>query len=943
MNNDPVNIGPGIRIPRPGPSVKKAARFGCGFVGLSVIVIFFLAALGPYTNYLWFLHDARHPEVVTTAYGTRGQLFAFAFFPAWALLHFSLRRALSLSMVYMQTAASFSQAVVTAIVRWVQTSGYDAVRYVAPALAFFSAMGISGEWSTMLLARHAQPFGVVDPIFHRDLSFFVFTLPWYRALVNFSVGLFVLTTLVTLGIYVGLQALAIVAKIELNRPQVRVHLGLLLGGTLILLGMQTWLKCYEYGTIDGTQFVGAGYTASMQLVVQQVLAGLLVLAGIGAIVGARTGRPYQLVAWGVGSCVAVFLIGLVAFPAILQRLYVEPNKLSVEGPYAARAIKMTRFAYGLDKIEDRDFDVQTAPSAADVAASQTTLDNMRLWDPEVLRQALDGLQGIKPYYTFNDVDIDRYVVGGKPRMVMLAPRDTTLAGLADSSRTWVNERLQYTHGIGVTISPVNETSSNGWPQFFAHDLPQLTTPDFKIDEPRLYFSDFRGPNNEPDEEYVLVDTKVDEFDYPAGETPKTTRWTGGRGIPVGGPMAKLAFSIVLGDGNLLVTPNVTSKSRLLRHRNIRERASLVLPFLKFDRDPYIVVLDGKLIWLMDAYTVSDSIPYAARAAGPGGTVNYIRNSVKVTVDAYTGEVNAYAIDPNEPILKAYREIYPTLIKDVSALPKGLREHFRYPEDLMDLQTYQLQVYHVSDPTIFLNNGDAWQLPLERGLSGSMDLMPPYYVMMKLPDEPTEGFMLILPFTPNQKGTLSGWMAAHCDPANYGKLVLYRYPQGSPLNGAAMEESTFNQDPAVSYINRQFSNDQSQIIVGNLLVVPIGKSVMYVEPLFLKSKTAGLQAAPELKKVLLGINGKIVVGDTYTEALDKLFGKNAAVPSPTTGAAPPSNSTATGASKLTTAPAAVKEALGLLDQADAALRAGDFAKYGELQKQARAKLRALSGG
>ena len=909
---------------------------------LLLILVVVPSVVGPYSDYLWYVNDVRRPQVPLIGYEAKGQLLLISFLLAWALLYFSLKRAFAMSMIYLQTPSSMGQQLVTGALHWVRDSGANLIRYLSPVLAFLTALGFSDEWNTWLLARHAQTFGVTDPLFHKDLGFYVFTLPWYRAISNFAFGLLLETLVLTAGVYIGLQVLAAMAKVELNRPQVRVHLSLLAGVTVLALAAQVGLKCYEYGLVDSGQFTGAGYTAARQLVVQEALAWLLAALGIGICIGAKWGRPYMMAARGAGALAVIYVLGMLIYPFAVQRLVVEPDRLKREAPYAARAIQMTRYAYGLDGMDDRPFDVQLAPTAADVADSRPTIDDMRLWDPEVMRQAFDKLEGIKTYYAFRDVDIDRYTVDGTQQMVMLSPRDMRLGGLDPRNQYWLNERLQYTHGFGVVIAPVNQAGDDGNPVFWADHLPQTSIPDIPITQPRIYFSDFQDDEGNAEDPYALVDTSQAESDYPMGDKLVPYAWQGTRGIPIGGLMMRLLYSLKLGDGNLLISNLITDQSKLLIHRNVRDRASMVLPFLKFDQDPYIVVLDGRVIWVLDGYTTSDEIPYSAETQGDAASLNYIRNSVKVTVDAYTGEVHAYAVLPDEPILRAYRAIYPGLIQDASQMPAGLAAHLRYPEDLFTVQAFQLQEYHVEDPTIFLNNGDAWSLPYERGLSGARDLMRPYFVQMKLPDEAKPGFVLMLPFTPLGKGTLSGWMCAQCDPGVYGKLVLYRYPQGTPVNGPELEESAFNQDPNVSNMNRQFSNEQSEIVVGNLLVMPIGKSLMYVEPVFLRSRTAGMQAPPELQEVILATNDKIVVRHTYQDALQALFGNGGGGEAPPGANQPPNGATPSAPPSTAGGSAGAKDALKLMDEADAALRAGDFGKYGQLQKQLRAKLKQLAG-
>ncbi|MFN3683330.1 MAG: UPF0182 family protein [Fimbriimonadaceae bacterium] len=934
MNREP-EIDEGILRELSGPDRSTAARFGCGCLGAALLAIFLLGSVVPYTDYLWFAHDVRRPEVFTLAYATRGQLFSIAFVVAVAVLYLNLRRATSVVALYAEQPETPGQLMVANALSWVQSRSGWFLKVVSIVLAFFYTLAFSGEWLTFLAARNAEPFGKADPIFGLDLSFFVFRLPWLLAIGNWLTSILILTFLLVLALFASLQGLASLARAQVASPRIYTQVLALASATLLSFAWGLWLRRFEVGLADNPQFTGAGYAGVQQMGAQTIAAVLFAIAGALTLIsaGAKLGLRAPIAATSVAFVFWVLGVGI--YPNIVQSFRVEPDKLRVEGPFASRAIEMTRFAYGLDKIELRDLPVADAPTPREIADASETLENMRLWDPDVLRQSLDGLQGLKPYYVFHDVDIDRYTVGGKPKSLMVAARDIEISGLSPSSRTWVNERLQYTHGFGVVMTPVNTANEIGQPAFLVKDIPPTYPPDLRIDEPRIYFSDFRTNSRMPTEEYAIVGTKVAEFDFPSEGTEKNHRWKGDGGTPVGGLLSRLAFSIRLGDGNLLISSNILPQSRILFRRNVLERASLVFPFLRFDGDPYIVLFNGRLVWILDGYTTTDRVPYSARIRGGAQSLNYIRNSVKVTVDAYSGQTRAYAVQPDEPLLRTYRRIYPGLIEDASRLPKGLEQHFRYPEDLFMVQAVQLTQYHVTDPTAFLNNEDAWDMPVERGPSGDSEPMRAYYVHMRVPGERRTGFLLILPFTPRQKINMSGWLAAHCDPQDYGRLVLMRFPRGSNMPGPAQMEAIFNQDRTIADINRQLNNDQSRIVPGNLLVVPIGNSILYVKPLFLQSRSAGIQAVPELKKVILALKGRVVVGDTYEDALGQLFGKEA-------GRAPAQPVAAPTASGAPAADPRAREALELFQSAEQALRSGDFARYGELQQRLRTVLQEMAG-
>lgn len=915
------------------PSVVRASKFGGWMAVVVILGTIFLSVVTPLADYLWFLHDVQHPEVFNLAYTSRSLLFLVAFVPTWILFQLSLSQAFKTSLVYLRTPESMGGVLVSNVIGWVTTRGGSLVRFASPVLAALIAGGFSNEWNTWLIANHGQSFGIKDPTYGLDLGFYVFTLPWCKVVTDYVFTLFLLNSALTIGLYVGLQAMAALARIELSRPHIRLHIALLATGTLLAFAAQNWLSTYDIGFIDSGQFLGAGYAATQGVAAQRVFA-VLCATGAGLVLFAwKAGSPNRLLLQVASGLGIFYIVGVGLYPNFVQRFIVDPNRLSTEAPYAAKAIQMTRIAYGLDQVRVQETDVHPSPSAEELKASSSTLDNMRLWDPEIVRQSFEGLQGIRSYYQFNDVDVDRYPIAGKQTMMMLSPRDVNLNGLDGAAQNWTNQRLRFTHGYGVAAVQVNAATPEGHPDFLAQGIPQMSPPELQIAEPRVYFSDFRDSGGNPKDEYAVVRSGEPEIDYQLDQSTATHSWKGDRGIPIGSLGSRLLYALALGEGNLVFSPKISGESRLLLHRNVLERASKLLPFLKFDQDPYLVVLKGRLIWILDGYTYTDQIPYAARTSDDGGGLNYIRNSVKVTVDAYTGVIQAYAVEPNEPILKAYRSIYTNLIKEASTLPAGLRDHFRFPEDLFAVQSFQLCQYHLTDPGVFLSNTDAWQIPAERGLNGSSAQIRPYFVQMKLPASKAAEFLLIRPFTANGKPTMSGWLAAHCDPQSYGQLDLYRFTNQTPIAGPQLMETNFNSTPAISNINRQYQNGQSDILVGNLLVIPIGQSVMYVEPLYLRSRTPGITGVPRLFRVVLALNDKVVVGETFRQALDELFGEGSTV-------APESSPAIAAPSGKEKPKPTVQEALGLLDKADSALRNGDFAAYGALQKQARAELKAL---
>lgn len=904
----------------------------------ALVVVGGLVLMGPqllalYTDWLWYVHDAGRVDVLTKRLSTSlglGALGALvAFLAIWTTARLALRQAAVLS----RPPTGFGDAAGVTVMDITLRFGGLVAALGATLLALFFGAFLSSRAPELWWYQAATTFGKKDPAFGHDLGFYVFQLPWISTIVGFLFAVSLLCLVVSAGLHAGVRGMAQVTGARVGAAAAVRHLSTLGGLTAILLGVRQWIGRFEALSDVGGQFAGPGHATWVSLSMQQGIAVLAVVVGIAILVNGCAGSPGVAAKVGLPVLVLAIVVGKIIVPSTVQRLVVEPNRLRVERPYAQRAIEMTRFAFGLDRFEVHDFAVKPQPTDEELAAASTTLDNMRMWDPQVLRRTIDGLQSLRPYYRFVDVDIDRYTIGGKPTMVMLSPRDIDTGGLSANARTWVNTRLQYTHGFGVVMTPVNAATATGQPVFWLKDFPVRSTVDIPLDQPRIYFSDF-GPVS--GSAYSIVGTKQEEFDYPAQDGQRSYKWTGKRGVPVSGGLAKLAFSMRLRDGNLLVSPNLTSSSRLLWRRDVRERVARLYPGIGFDSDPYIVLFEGRILWVMDGYVGSRSVPYSDRVMTPIGALNYIRNTLKLTIDAYSGDMNAYAIDESEPMLRAYRKIFPRAVRPASDIPKGLREHFRYGEDFFNAQSAALTQYHVTDPEAFLNNEDAWQLPTERGRLGQTEPMVPYYVLMRLPGEERDSFMLILPFTPREKNNMIGWMAAHCDPEEYGRVVLFRFPKDTQTPGPNQMESIFNQDREIAQVNRELNNEQSEIVPGNLLVIPIGSSILYVKPLFLQSRSQGIQPIPELKKVILALAGRVEIDDTYELALPKLLGQAPSAPSVVPAPAPTTAQPQPGEWPL------VGEALALLDEAAEALKQGDLGRYAERVERARAVLRREAG-
>jgi uncharacterized membrane protein (UPF0182 family) len=714
----------------------------------------------------------------------------------------------------------------------------------------------------------------------------------------------------------------------------RPHISLLL---IIVIGLfiwRYWLSRFALVYSDRGAVFGATYTdINAQLPVIYILMGLGALAAVAIGVSAfRRGIVYlpigAIVIW-----VVVAITGGLIYPSTVQRFTVEPNELVKEREFIERNIESTRLAYGLDQIEVLPADLTPANdfvTAAEVAANPETIRNIRLWDHRPLLQTLDQRQTIRPRYDFLDVDVDRYIIDGELRQVMLAPRELNPASLPVENQSWVNKRLQFTHGFGLAVVPVNEVVQEGLPTYFVEGIPPSGIID--IEQPRVYFGEM------PDH-YVIVNTEEDEFDFQGAGEQVRNRYDGGGGVGLGSFLRKFVYAWEFADTNILISDAFTSESRLLYRRNISDRVSEIAPFLQLDSDPYIVIADGELIWMQDAYTHTDRFPYATRSFG----LNYIRNSVKVAINAYDGTTTFYLIDEDDPIARVYNDIYPDLFTPFDEMPDNLRSHMRYPMDLFQIQALMYTKYHITDPDALFNGEDLWTFPTERFINDEQ-VMEPYYVVMNLPGQETETeeFALILPFTPAGKTISIAWLAARSDAENYGKMLSFRFPTETGIFGPIQVESRIDTDTAISQQFSLWNQSGSQVIRGNLLMIPIGEGNLFVEPIYLRA--SGANSIPELKRVIVANGNNIAMEPTLEEALEVVLGRaqpsdpTPLDPTPTdpTDEPTPSDGTTpepTATPEPTTAlpddvDELISQANDSFERAQALLQQGDFAGYGE---------------
>jgi len=860
--------------------------------------------------------------------------------------------------------------------------GRFALGTFAGLVALGVAGGISSAWETVLLWQNRVPFAAggtaaLDPIFSRDIGFFLFELPFLRLVQSVAVGLLVTSLLVVVGRYL----LAAVDRGLAFTAPVRLHLAVLGALAILAIGAGYQLDKLELAYSDRGVAAGVSYTdANAQFVAFDLLTVLSLVAAVLLVAGAYTRmvRP-------VGATVAVWLIASVLvgrlYPEAIQRLVVDPNELAQETPYIRNNIAMTRLAFGFGNPDgssawddDRRYGGDQPLTEAAIEDEEDTFRNARLWDYRPLRDTLDQLQTIRRYYDFFDVDTDRYEIDGVQRQVMLSARELDLAGNPNATG-FVNQRIIFTHGVGVAMVPVNEVANEGQPRLFIRNLPPVSASGApEITEPRIYFG-------ERTSDYVVVGAKQAEFDYPRGEVDPAatdtsgveTRWSGDTGISLGSGLTRLLFAIRFGDLDLLISDQVQAQSQLLFHRSLDDRVPRIAPFLRYDKDPYVVVDGaGRLVYLWDAYTTTDRFPHA-NSFTPGDLgetglgdddFNYLRNSVKVVVDAYTGRTTYYVADPGDPLIRAWQGVFPELFRPISEMPADLATHVRVPEEGFNVQTRMYGRYHVTDPGTFFQNDDLWTVPIDQTSDQSLP-SEAYYVIMRMPGEAEAEFLLLQPMVPVSRPNMIAWVAARNDTPNYGGVRVYNFPADSTVFGPTQIEARIDQDPLISQQITLWNQSGSQVVRGNLIVVPVGDSLLYLQPVYLQSTGTSF---PEFQRIIVASPTHVVWSPSLGESLRLLLeaqGEDPGpsptpTPSPSPGTSPgpgttppPSGTPAPGASPTPGTGALPTDVAGLIDFANAhfelaqeALRDGDFARYGAeiaLVEQALQRLDELDPG
>lgn len=905
---------------RPPPYINRWTVLA--FLAL-LLLLSFNWAITTLTEWLWF-RAVGYERVWWTAFWARLGLFVATFLITAAVLigNWRLARFLVIRVPNILGEERLLEE------RWVAPT----ITAVGLFLAWVTGRVASGRWMEVLRYMARRPFGAQDPLFGQDVGFYVFELPVYEFVYGLALQILFMALAGVVVIYAVSQWENIQARDFILLPYIRKHGALLLGLFLLVWAAGHQLQVWNLVFSDRGVVFGASYTdvnATLPTFRLQMI--VLGLAGLAAL--ANYWRPMlRLPAALFGLWVAVGLLGHSVYAGLLQRYVVEPNELNREAPYIAYNIAATRAAYGLENVEQRRFEQLTEISAAELEQNAFVLRNVRLWDERPLERTYEQLQELRPYYRFSRIDVDRYLLGdGSYRQVQLAARELEKSNLP--ALTWVNERLIFTHGYGVVMNPVDEVTPEGQPKLWVRDLPpQIAIPGdgLTITRPEIYYGEFMR-------DYVLVGSDQPEFDYPRGDENVFSHYEGKGGVALGGFWGRLLFALRMADPNILLSQSITPQTRIIFYRQIRERAAHIAPFLVYDQDPYLVIdrATGRLVWIIDAYTTSDRYPYATRR----GRLNYIRNAVKVTVDAYDGTVTFYVADPDDPLIQAYAAIFPGLFRPLEEMPPSLREHLRYPRDLFKVQAELFAVYHMQDVQVFYNKEDQWALPNEI-FEVEEIRMEPYYVILDLPGdgEKRPEFVLIQPYTPANKLNMIAWLAARNDPPNYGQLVVYEFPKQELVFGPMQVEARIDQDPLISQQLTLWSQRGSRVIRGNLLVIPLERSVLYIEPLYLLAETGEL---PELKRVIVASGNRVVMRETLEEAIAALVNQEVPAGGDVAGTAPSADVT-------TPPPAAGDETIAELvrrandhyRRAEEARVEGDWARFGEELKALEEVLRQL---
>ncbi|BEP29599.1 UPF0182 family protein [Helicovermis profundi] len=840
------------------------------FLVLFIFVSFTKPIIGLITNYLWF-SSVNYKELFTVQLFTKVKIFIPVFFLISLVVFIYLKSLVKNYFHFVEKPLEneFKRNKLISLV-------FSIVFGFMYSLNFTSLL-----WMKILMQLNKFNFGYQDPIFHNDVSFYIYTYPLMRSVLDavFMLAFWLLVTtvmayLILIRFYppskdniVYLNPRNNVSFSSIANKKVYSYMitkVTVIGSMIfVLFALSYYLKTYELLFSSRGVAYGASYTdINVTLVSYRIQMVIALVSSVGIYIGFKR-RSLKLSLVGPVLFLAVTLItgGSAMF---IQKFVVEPDEISKETKFLEYNIENTQRAYNLDKVVEKEFPVDQDLTKKDIEENSEIVDNIRINDYRPLKQTYNQIQGIRLYYKFNDIDIDRYQIDGKYTEVFISAREMEQNSLDEKAQTWLNKHLIYTHGYGAVVSPVNKITQNGQPELLVKNLPPTTNTDLKIERPELYFGEL---NND----YIVVKTGEEEFDYPSGSDNKRTIFNSDRGIPLAG-INKLLFSIEENSLKMLLSNNITKDSKIIIHRNIVDRLKTLTPFIQYDENPYLVINkeDGKLYWIADGYTTSTMHPYSQPYVTKFGRANYIRNSVKAVVDAYSGEVNLYVFDKNDPLIKTYSKIFKNSFKDKSEMDKYLFAHVKYPQDLFELQARVYKSYHVNNPTVFYNGEDVWDIATEKYMSEVQDVES-NYLMFKLPDSKKLEFLLSIPFTPKEKANMNSLLIARNDGDNYGKIVMYRFPKDKNVQGPMMIESRIDQNSEISPQLTLWGQQGSSVLRGNILVIPINNSLLYIEPIYLQADNSN--NLPELKRVIIAYKEKIVMEDTLEKAIDSMFSIN----------------------------------------------------------------------
>jgi uncharacterized protein len=920
---------------------RRRPRWGVVLALLFVLFIASGAIARFYTDVLWF-QEVGFSTVLWRSLSTQFGLGAVVGLLGGLVVWANLRLAQRMAPTYQVEVAGRPDPLeryryaLGPFVKWIRIG-------VAAFVALSLGVAAGSTWQAYLLWKNRVSFGQTDPQFGKDIGFYVFELPFWAEALGWAWFIIMASLVTSIGAHFFHGSIRPEAGLRGFSSRALAHVSVLLGLLALTKAGQYWLGQYELNFSERGQVTGASYTdVHAQLPALKLLAVISVISAVLFLVNIwvrRVSLPLAAVSIWI---LTAFLAGAV-WPFAVQRFSVNPQELERERPFIERNIEATREAFGLSDVEVRSFAASTDLTSEEIQANTTLFENIRLWDPAILKLAYEQLQAIRTYYQFEDVDVDRYEIGGEARQVLLSARELSIGNLPENSKTWSNEHLQYTHGFGLVASLANSRTSAGQPSFLIKDVPGTVSAgaeSLEAEQPRLYY----GESFEP-REYSIVNSRQDELDYPTEGDVARSNYEGAGGVEVGGPLRRVAFALREGDPNLLLSSLITGESRIIIYRNVRDRVQRAAPFLELDHDPYPAVVDGRVVWILDAYTTTASYPYSQRVVAGDvleseesgilrGSMNYIRNSVKVVVDAYDGTMSFYVVDDEDPLIQAWRNAFPELFT-AEEPSDDLRAHFRYPEDLFDVQSEVYLTYHMTNPDDFYAKEDAWALPTNPSAQGGIDEdagpqlaierpneVPPTYLLLQLPGETEHEFVLSRPFTPRARNNMISLMVARSDPENYGEFLAFGFPSGKQVPGPIQVDNAINQDVEISQTLTLLRQGGSTVDFGSLVILPVEDSILYVQPLFVTAENVGI---PELKRVVIALGEDVVMEETFEEAIATLFGVSEPEqpePEPTRGPGeeePP--------------PSSLEELIAragrIYEQAQQALADGDFEAYGRL--------------